>query len=330
MTVTNKGFIDLQVNGWRGVDFSEPSLTRDDFSQACQQIFASGTGAFLPTIITSDISVYENNLPVIAQVIRERDFNGRVLGVHIEGPFISPRDGARGAHPIQHVLPPDTSFLNRLIDLSEGNIRMLTIAAERNGAAELIAHATKNNICVSLGHQLAEEKNLITAAAAGAKALTHLGNGLPASINRHRNPLLAGLSCDELTAMLITDGHHLPASLIKVILRVKGTKNTVVTSDATALTGMPTGNYNMFGAVVTRDQSGKVYNAETGYLAGSGATMLECVNYLASLKILTQAEMVDVGFNNPLRLIGMKPPPGVTPPDFDQTKGRFTIEINPI
>lgn len=325
MASQNMGFIDLQVNGWCGVDFSEPSLTRDNFSRACREIFASGTAAFLPTIITSDISVYENNLPVIAQSIREQEFNGRVLGVHIEGPFISPCDGARGAHPLQYVLEPNLSALEQLTELSENNIRLLTIAAEAHGADELIAYASEKNICVSLGHQLAAEQHISTAAAAGAKALTHLGNGMPASINRHSNPLMAGLACDELTAMIITDGHHLPASLIKVILRVKGTERTVVTSDATALTGMPPGDYNMFGAVVRRDPSGKVYNPESGYLAGSGATMLECMNYLASLKLLTEDQMVDIGFNNPLKLINVSQPPDITPPDFDKNGNCFRV-----
>ncbi len=325
MSYLNKGFIDLQVNGWCGVDFSGPTLTRADFTRACQRIFESGTAAFLPTIITSDMSVYASNLPVIAQAIKEQEFDGRVLGVHIEGPFISPKDGARGAHPLQNVIEPDISVLNRLIELSEGNIRLLTIAAEGRNAAALTAHASKNNICVSLGHQLASDENLATAAAAGAKALTHLGNGLPASINRHSNPLLAGLACDQLTAMIITDGHHLPASLIKVILRVKGTNRTVITSDATALTGMPPGNYNMFGAMVRRDESGKVFNPETGYLAGSGATMLECMNYLASLNLLCEKDLIDVGFNNPLSLINMPKPADTAPPDFDKGSNSFTV-----
>ena len=326
MTNHNKGFIDLQVNGWCGVDFSEPSLTRSDFTRACQQILKSGTSAFLPTIVTSDMRVYENNLPVIAHSIKEEEFGGRVLGVHIEGPFISPEDGARGAHPLQNVVEPDSFVLDRLIELSEGNIRLLTIAAEGRGADALTTHASKKSICVSLGHQLAEESDLTAIAAAGAKALTHLGNGMPAMINRHSNPLLSGLACDELTAMIITDGHHLPASLIKVILRVKGTDRTIVTSDATALTGMPPGNYNMFGAVVTRDQSGKVYNPETGYLAGSGATMLECMNHLTSLNLLTESELIDIGFNNPLQLINMPKPSDITPPEYDKSSNCFIIE----
>lgn len=325
MSYSNKGFVDLQVNGWCGVDFSEPSLTRADFTRACQRIFESGTAAFLPTIITSDMRVYESNLPVIAQAIKEREFDGRVLGLHIEGPFISPKDGARGAHPLQSVLKPDTSVLDRLIELSEDNIRLLTIAAEGDNAAALTAHATKNNICVSLGHQLAADDDLAAVATAGAKALTHLGNGLPSSINRHSNPLLSGLACDQLTAMIITDGHHLPASLIKVILRVKGVKRTVVTSDATALTDMPPGDYNMFGARVRRDESGKVFNPETGYLAGSGATMLECMNYLASLNLLSEKELIEVGFNNPLSLINMTKAANIAPPDFDKSSNSFTV-----
>lgn len=320
-----KGFIDLQVNGWCGVDFSGPSLTHADFLQASRRILESGTGAFLPTVITSDMSIYETNLPLIARAMQDQEFHGRIPGIHIEGPFISPQDGARGAHPVQSVKDPDIGLLDHLIKLSGNNIKMLTVAAERPGAIELVTYAESRGICVSLGHQLAEEQEINAAAAAGAKALTHLGNGMPATINRHRNPFFAGLACDSLSAMIITDGHHIPDSLIKIILQVKGPGGAVVTSDATALTGMPPGNYEMFGSIVTRDDSGKVYNRETGYLAGSGATILECMNYLASLDLLTESEMIEIGFYNPLRLIGISDIPGVSPPEFDKSLRCFKI-----
>ena len=319
------GFVDLQVNGRQGVDFSDEALSAEDFAVACRGILKSGTAAFLPTIVTAGIKTYENNLPIIAQVMNQPEFKGRVLGVHIEGPFISPQDGARGAHPLPHVKEPDIKFLDHMIQLSEGSIKMLTVAAELKGAAELIAYAATKGICVSLGHQLAEYDTVAPAAVAGATSLTHLGNGVPSTLNRHNNPIWAGLAEDKLTAMLITDGHHLPPPLIKLILRIKGVERVVITSDGTALTGMPPGQYNMFGSNVTLDENGRLYNPETGYLSGSGSTMLQCMNHLASLNLLTLEELMQVGYTNPLNMIKAPPPPKKQSLKYDEKLHCFSL-----
>jgi len=319
------GFVDLQVNGWHGVDFSAAGLTETVFAEACRGVLSSGVVAFLPTLITSERAVYESNLPVIARVMQSSEFAGRLLGVHIEGPFISPEDGARGAHPLQSVMAPDPVFLDRLIQLSDGNIKLLTVAAELKGVKELIELAAAEGICVALGHQMAGSEEVRDAAAAGATALTHLGNGVPATVNRHENPVWAGLAADDLTAMLITDGLHLPATLIKIVLRVKGFQRVVVVSDATALTGLPPGKYQMFGSDVVLSESGRLYNPVTGYLAGSGSTMLQCMNYLASLKILTWKELMQIGYTNPVQLINAKPPTGERCLEYDEELGRFSV-----
>ncbi len=318
-----RGFVDLQVNGWNGTDFSAPGLTDEACAAACRGILASGTAAFLPTMVTSAAEVYAHNLPVIARVRRLPEFRARVPGIHLEGPFISPEDGARGAHPLACVRDPDPDFLNRLMGWSDGSIRLLTVAAERPGADPLIAAANAAGIVVSLGHQLAPHSRIAAAAAAGAKALTHLGNGMPAMVNRHANPLLDALACDALCAMIITDGHHLPPALIRLILRVKGAGGVIVTSDATALSGMPPGAYRMFGATVVRDHSGKVYNPETGYLAGSGSSIFECMNHLAALGVLSEEDLLRVGFRNALNLIGTALDPEIRAPVYDAPNRRF-------
>jgi N-acetylglucosamine-6-phosphate deacetylase len=126
--------------------------------------------------------------------------------------------------------------------------------------------------------------------------------------------------------MIITDGHHLPPPLIKLMLRIKGVERIAVTSDGTALTGMHPGEYNMFGSDVTLDESGRLYNPETGYLAGSGSTMLQCMNHLASLKLLTLEELMQVGYTNPLNLIGAKPPPEEVYLEYNETTN-FTLAV---
>ncbi len=301
------GLVDLQVNGYKGVDFSSEDLTKTDFISACNEIFNSGTTAFLPTLITSPKQVYEHNLPIIASVLKQEEFSGKILGIHIEGPFISAEEGARGAHNPAWIAKPDIDYLDEMIEWSDRTIKLITIAAETKGAEEFAQYATSKGIRVSLGHQMATSEDLTKLVRAGAVALTHLGNGVPALLDRHKNPIWAGLANDKLSAIIITDGHHLPSEMLKTFFRAKGVSRCVVVSDASAISGMPPGRYKYLGEEAVIKENGKLYNPDTGYLAGSSYTMLQCMNYLASLKLLSPAELIDVGFYNPLKLIGSEP-----------------------
>jgi N-acetylglucosamine-6-phosphate deacetylase len=302
-----RGLVDLQVNGYKGVDFSDIRLTRDDFVHACRGMLATGATAFLPTMITSAPEVYEHNLPIMAAVLDSAEFRGRLLGLHIEGPFISSQKGARGAHRPEWTAKPDTAYLDKLIGWANGKVRLLTISAELEGASGLARHAKRRGITVSLGHQMATDEDLSRLVEAGATSLTHLGNGVPAMLDRHNNPIWAALANDDLVAMIITDGHHLPASVIKAIIRAKGVDRCVVVSDASSVAGLGPGTYEVLGDRVVLEESGRLHSPDTGYLAGSSSTMLECMNYLVNLDIVTAAELVLMGFENPLRLIGLGP-----------------------
>jgi N-acetylglucosamine-6-phosphate deacetylase len=240
-------------------------------------------------------------------VIDEEEFRGRVLGIHLEGPFISREDGARGAHTAEWVRAPDPGCLDELIRLADGKVRLLTIAADQNGADVLSRHATDRGIAVSLGHHLANEADLARLVAMGAKALTHLGNGVPALLSRHANPVWAGLANDNLAATIIADGHHLPPSILKTIIRTKGPERCIVISDASPLAGRPPGEYWSMGASVRLEANGKLHNPATGYMAGSSATILDCANHLAALGLAGLNELGAMFFYNPLRLINMSP-----------------------
>lgn len=301
------GFVDLQVNGYKGIDFSSSDLTKERFIFACQELIKQGTVAFLPTVITSSIQVYKNNLRLIAEAINHNDLKNHLLGIHVEGPFISPEEGARGAHDLKWVKKPDLKLLDKLYNWAEGKIKLLTIAAELDGAESLCHHARKLGITVSLGHQMAAETDVNKLADAGARSLTHLGNGLPRLLPRHDNPIWAGLANDNLTAMIITDGHHLPPSIIKTVIRIKGITKTVVVSDASPIAGLPPGRYTTLGNEVQLEESGLLHNPATGYLVGSSSTMIDCMNYLSSLCILNISELFELGFYNPLRLLDIKP-----------------------
>ncbi len=301
------GLVDLQVNGFRRVDFAGDTLTEEDFARACRELLNAGITAFLPTLITSPAAVYEHNLPVIAKVIARQEFQERVPGIHLEGPFLSPREGARGAHNAEWIRKPDVTYLERLTALAEGRVRLLTLAADQDGAEELAHCATSHGVTVALGHHMADERHLERLVAVGAKALTHLGNGAPALLPRHQNPIWAGLANDDLAAMIIADGHHLPAPVLKSIIRAKGPERCIVVSDTSPLAGLSPGEYDSMGARVRLEANGKLYNPTTGYMAGSSATILTCANHLASLGIVSPGELIRMCFYNPLRLIGISP-----------------------
>jgi N-acetylglucosamine-6-phosphate deacetylase len=324
---TIPGFIDLQVNGYLGTDFGNLSLTSESFVAACSAMLASGSAGILATLGTAPQAVYERNLPIISAALERPELRGRVLGIHLEGPFLCRQPGARGAHNPTLMRDGDVGLLKQLLDLSGGHVRLLTVAAEAKSAEAVARYAADQGITVSVGHTLAGPDDLRRMVDAGATAFTHLGNGLPNLIHRHRNTIFSVLANDDLTAMIITDGHHLPAEAIKTMVRAKGVEQIVVVSDAAHLAGMPPGRYDTEDNEIVLEPSGLLHNPTKQCLVGSSATMLQCMNYLASLDILGLEDMLAVGFANPLRLIRATPADlraagAVT---YDPTARKFTF-----
>src|SRR6056297_3494149 len=143
------GYIDLQVNGFKGVDFSSSELTEERFLYACRELIKSGTIVFLPTIITSSTEIYERNLQMISKSIQRDDLKDHIPGIHLEGPFISDVDGARGAHNSEWILQPDLIFFDQLVEWSDGKVKLLTIAAELEQSDALCRHAVDKGVTVS-------------------------------------------------------------------------------------------------------------------------------------------------------------------------------------
>jgi N-acetylglucosamine-6-phosphate deacetylase len=301
------GFVDLQVNGHQGIDFSDPKLTEETFIQACEWLFQAGTAAFLPTVITSPLEVYERNLPIIASVMTREPYRRRLLGIHLEGPFISPEPGAVGAHRPEYVRKPDIGTFQQINTWAKGTIKVLTLAAELDGAESLARYATAQGIIVSSGHSLATPADLERLSKAGAVALTHLGNGLPHQLHKYHNPLWSGLADDRYIAMMIGDGHHIPGGVLKAMIRAKGISRSIIVSDAAPVAGLPPGNYNSLGNEAVLEASGLFHNPKKGFLVGSSYTLMKCMNYLASLKVLSLEDLLDLGYYNPLRLIEVDP-----------------------
>jgi N-acetylglucosamine-6-phosphate deacetylase len=226
------------------------------------------------------------------------------------------------------VRPPDLELLQRLYQWSERSIRLVTLAAELPGAETLVRWAAGQGMVVSIGHTLASAEDLRRLTKAGALALTHLGNGLPHLLHKFSNPLMAGLADERYTAMLIGDGHHIPAGVLKVMLRAKGVPQSIIVSDAAPVAGLPPGGYFTLGNEAVLEESGRLYNPAKGVLVGSSATLLKCMNHLASLDFLTLEDLLDLGFYNPLHLLGLDPaqlPSIESRLSFDEERHQFMI-----
>lgn len=301
--LTVPGFVDLQINGFLGVDFSSPDLTEEDFIRVCRELIRTGCIGFLPTVCTASEEAYKHTLSLIARMMKREEFAGRILGIHAEGPFLSGEPGAVGAHNPAWVREPSIDFFDQMQAWAEGNIRILTLAAEVPGALELTRYASEKGVIVSLGHQLAGAADLQKGMAAGARWLTHLGNGMPNSVNRHANTLLAGMAEDGLAAGIIADGHHLPVELVKVILRAKGVERVTVVSDAAHLAGLPPGRYDNAVNKIVLEENGKLHNPDKQCLVGSSATITGCVKVLCTIPELTGEDIVKLTLDNPLKLL---------------------------
>ena len=215
-----RGFFDPQVNGFGGVDFNGRRLTVEALHQAATALASTGVIRFLPTLITASRERMTENLSILSDAF-ERDplFRWMALGIHLEGPYISPEDGPRGAHPREHVRPPSWEEIEKFQKVSQGRLRLITVAPEIEGAIPFIEKAVRNRMAIGIGHTNAPEEILEDAYKAGARISCHLGNGAHATLPRHRNPIQKQLSMDGLMASIIVDGIHLPDYVVKNFVR---------------------------------------------------------------------------------------------------------------
>lgn len=273
------GLVDLQVNGFGGHDLNDGALQPATVVALCRILAEQGVTRFLPTIITASEDDIVAAVSAIAQAVAADALAARmVAGIHVEGPFLSPLDGPRGAHRRECIRDADPAELVRWQAAAGGLIRLLTLAPEVPGAIETIRAAVAMGIRVAIGHSAASAEEVHQAADAGATLCTHLGNGSAATQPRHPNLIWAQLADDRLTACFIADSHHLPADTIKAMVRAKGADNSVLVSDAVALAGLPPGRYHTpVGGDVEILPSGRVALAGTSFLAGSGDALKTCV-----------------------------------------------------
>ena len=307
MRIELPGLFDLQVNGFGGVDFNSPDLTHEEVVEALDRMRRTGVTRCLPTLITSPLDGFAACAGVLAAV---RD--PAIAGFHMEGPYISPVEGARGAHPLAHIAPATPDDFARRQEACEGRIRLVTLAPEVPGALELTEDLVESGVRVAIGHTAATPQQIADGIAAGATLATHLGNGCPQMLPRHPNPIWELLAADQVYMSLIVDGHHLPSSTVKAMVRAKGSGRTILVTDAIAAAGCPPGSYVLGGVACELGRNGRVSLPGTPYLAGSALTMDGAIANTIRFTGLPPSEVFAMASTIPAAFLGDRPAGTVT------------------
>ena len=299
--------IDIQVNGFAGFDLNVATVTPKDVCAMVRALWAVGTGFLCPTVVTGSFERICNSLHAIVEASKADPLVAHsMLGIHLEGPYISAEDGPRGAHPLEHVRDPNWDEFQRWQDIAEGNISIVTLAPEKKGAIPFIEKLVANQIVVALGHTNASADDIQAAIDAGARLSTHLGNGAHALIRRHPNYIWEQLGADELWASLIVDGHHLPPSVAKSMMRAKTLDRCVLVSDAVALAGMTPGIYEFAEKSVELTADRCVRLVGTEYLAGSAIELARGIENSVRFAGLSLEEAASLATLQPMQLLGAK------------------------
>jgi N-acetylglucosamine-6-phosphate deacetylase len=300
------GLIDIQINGYNGVDFNNPQTVPEDIAETTQRLLATGVTAFCPTLITnSDVNISKCLSNLLQTADKYSEFDRAMLGIHVEGPFISPEDGPRGAHPREHVRPPNWDEFQRWQDNARGRIRIITLAPEWPESLDFIERATEVGLIVAIGHTKATPEQIESAISAGARLSTHLGNGSHAMIDRHQNYIWPQLAADDLWASFIVDGHHLPPSVVKCFIRCKSPHRSILVTDAITAAGRPPGRYFLGEVAVEVTSAGRVCLPGTPYLAGSALEMDQAIAKTINFSDASLDEAWQMASLNPANLLGI-------------------------
>ena len=299
--------IDIQVNGFAGYDLNVATVTPEDVCAMVRALWKVGTGFSCPTVVTGSYDRICNSLRAIVEASKADPLVAHsMLGIHLEGPYISGEDGPRGAHPLEHVRDPDWDEFQRWRDIAEGKISLVTLAPEKEGAVPFIEKLIAEGIVVALGHTNASASDIRAAIDAGARLSTHLGNGAHALIRRHPNYIWEQLGADELWASLIVDGHHLPPSVAKSMMRAKTLDRCVLVSDAVALAGMEPGIYEFAEKSVELTADRCVRLVGTEYLAGSAIELARGIENSVRFAGISLQEAVSLATLQPMCLLDVK------------------------
>src|SRR2546421_422528 len=286
------GFIDLQVNGFGGHDVAAGAEAIAAVSEALP---ATGVTAFLPTLISAPVEVGAAFTAAVGAAAEAQ--GARVLGAHVEGPFLNP--SFRGAHLRSHLAEPTADNVDAVL---AARPRLVTLAPELPGALLAIERMHRAGIVVAAGHPGADYEQGRKAIAAGVSFATHVYNAMPPVHHRRPGIALALILDPRVTTGLIADGEHVHPAVCEQLVRIKGASRIALTTDQTSAAGAPPGTYTLSGRPVMSD--GRVVRLQDGTLAGSAATMPDLVRLTARLPGMTASRAVGLASAAPARVLG--------------------------
>lgn len=299
--------VDLQINGFAGVDFQQDGLTEADLLKATHGLRKAGCAHYLLTLITDEWSALLNRLRHL-KALRDAhpELKEAIFGWHIEGPFLSAEPGFRGAHNHEVMCDPTPAHIDQLKAVTQGDPVLLTLAPERNGSLETIRAARQAGFRVSLGHTNASEKQLCDALVAGGDGFTHLGNGCPQQLDRHDNILWRAFDVPGLTVGLIPDRIHVSPLLFRLMHRVVPRESIYYTTDAMSAAGAPPGRYRIgkLELEVGADRIVRLPGAQN--FAGSSLTPAEAPFFAGLMRDVMWQDCWDHIGTIPARFMGLK------------------------
>jgi N-acetylglucosamine-6-phosphate deacetylase len=311
------GFVDTHTHGRDGSYFGEEAETT---AALCQAIARTGVTALLPTLacllpVQYTLDMILDRIRVVRQVMASYTAGSEILGIHMEGPYLSGDDAARGSQLAINVRKPSTSELHRMVEASEGTIRKMSIAPELDGALDVIREMVRLGVVACAAHSMATYQQAMRAVDVGLRCATHVFNGMIPL--HHRRPGLLGavLTCDQINAELIADGQHVSPAAMEILLRCKGVERVHIVTDNTTWAGMPDGEYEDGSRTIVKERE-RAY-VVGGTLIGSVAPMNLCVRNLVRAVGCSLAKAVRMAALGPAMVIGVGDRKGSLEPGKD-------------
>ena len=307
------GLVDLQVNGYAGLDFNADDYDDDLVRGVCRRLTGEGVQSILATIITAPMESMLARVRRVADLVRrDADVARTIVGIHVEGPFISPDSGYVGAHPPAAVRAASEVDAARLLEAGGGLVRLFTLAPEMDPGARVTRWLADQKVVVAAGHSGASLDQLHEAIDAGLAVFTHLGNGCPHLQARHDNIIQRVLSVsDRLAVTFIADGHHVPAYALGNYLRVVPEQNIIIVSDAISAAGLGPGVYRFAHQTVEVDEDRSAWAPGREHYAGCATTMPQMIEVLQSQLAIPPETSIRWMRDNPKRVLGIQVEKGV-------------------
>ncbi len=303
----DEGFLDLQLNGYAGIDWNKEALSAEELHKACQLLKDEGVSGFLATIITEKLDLMVGRLARMVE-LREQDelIKEMIPGFHIEGPFINATKGYRGAHPEDSIIPADVETTKLLLDAAAGLTKILTLAPENDEGMKTTKFLADSGITVSAGHCNPSMDDLTAAVDSGLSMFTHLGNGTPVEMPRHDNILQRVLSLsDKIWCCFIADGAHLPWHTLRNCLKCAGLDRSVIVTDAMSAAGLGKGRFTVGRWELNIGDDMVARSPDGSHLVGAVITMKQSVNNLIEHAGLTEDQARQLTVTNPRKAVGL-------------------------